>query len=142
MDRAIEGLRPFVHCRVEMRVRDRDRLQAAKALDHAHGRRIERGDAVPQNVAAFRAHEQCALADGKAGADSDQSGVVFMEAVHVALRQGLKRGPGLSARRHVLPLLFANGAFGGRLRALRILRAARGADVEGHECPLAIVMVT
>jgi hypothetical protein len=65
-----------------------------------------------------------------------------MEAIHVVLRQGLKRGPGLSAWRHVLALLLANGAFAGRLRAVRILGTACGADVEGHECPLAIVMVT
>ena len=69
------------------------------------------------------------------------TGVVFMKAIHVTLRQGLERGPGLSARRHVLPLLFANEAFSGRLRAFRVLRAAGGADVEGHECPLAIVRV-
>src|SRR5215470_3315194 len=142
MDRTVEGPRPFVHRRIKVRMRDRDRLQATKTLDHTDRRCIERSNAIPQNIAAFRAHEQCALADGKAGADSDQTGVVFMEAIHVVLRQGLKRGPGLSAWRHVLALLLANGAFAGRLRTVRILGTACGADVEGHECPLAIVMVT
>lgn len=95
----------------------------------------------PENIAAFRAHQQRPLTDGEARADADQTGVVFVEAIHVALRQGLERRPGLSARRHVLSFLFANGAFGGRLRALRILCATRGADVERHVCPLAIVTV-
>ena len=57
MDRTVEDARPLVHRRIEVRVRDRDRLQAPEAFDHAHGRRIERGDAIPQDVAALRAHE-------------------------------------------------------------------------------------
>ena len=52
-----------------MRMRDRDRLDAAEALDHGHGRGIERGDAIPQHIAAGRAHQQRALADGEAGCE-------------------------------------------------------------------------
>ena len=67
-----------------------------------------------------------------AAADADQARVVFVETVHVAFRERLERSPGLSARRHVLPLLFADGALCGRLRAFRILRAASGADEKRH----------
>src|SRR5262249_32677648 len=50
MDRTIKGLRPLIHRRIEMRVRNRDCFQAAETFNHANGRRIERGDTVPQYV--------------------------------------------------------------------------------------------
>ena len=135
MDRAAEGFRPFVHRRVEMRMRDRDRFQAPESLDETDRRRIECRNAVPENIAPFRSHQDRALPDGKTGADADDAGIVFVERVHVALLQRGQRRPGLAARRHVLPLLLADRALGGRLRAFRILRAAGGADVEGHGFP-------
>src|SRR5207342_2879704 len=132
MDRAAESLRPFIHRRVEMRVRDRDRFQAPEALDETHCRGIERRNAVPEQVAALRLHQQRALPDGETSADTDDAGIVFVERVHVALLKRRQRRPGLAARRHVLPLLLADWALGGRLRAFRILRAAGGADEERH----------
>ena len=80
------------------------------------GRGVERGDAVPQDIAAFGAHQQRALADGESRrADTDDAGVVFVEAVHVALRERRKRGPALPARRDILPLFLADHALRGRL---------------------------
>src|SRR5689334_4562864 len=137
MDRATEGLRPFIHGRVEMRMRDRDRLQTTHALYKADRRRIERRNAVPENIAAVRADQDRALPDGETGADADDAGGVFVECVHVALLKCLQRRPRLSARRHVLPLLVANRTLGGRLRAFGILRAAGNTDVERHDVPYA-----
>ena len=73
MDVRAEGVRPFHHRGVEMRMRDGDRLDAAERLDRRHGRGIERCDAIPQHVAAGGAQQQRALADGKARADADDA---------------------------------------------------------------------
>ena len=57
---------------------------------------------------------------------------VFVERVGVALSERVKRGPRLSSRRDVLPLILTDHAVSGRLLALGMLRAAGSADVEGH----------
>src|SRR4029450_10804046 len=110
-----------------------DHFQAAQAFDHADRRGIERRNAVPQYVAVFSAHQERALANRETGADADQAGVVFMETVHVALRQFAERSPGLSPWRHILPLFLTDDALLGGARTLRVLRAAGGADLKRHE---------
>src|SRR5262245_62301782 len=132
MDRAAKGLRPFIHRRIKMRMRNRDRLQTAEALDETHGRVVERCNAVPQQVAPFRLHQNCALSDGETCTDAYDAFVVFVERVHMALLKPGQRRPGLPAGRDVLPLLLADDALGGWLRAFRKLRAAGGTDVKGH----------
>ncbi len=132
MNRTIEGARPLAHGGVEMRMRNRDRMDATETLDRRHGGGIERGDAVPQQIAARRAHQQRALADGKTGADAEHARLVFAVAVHFALRQRLERGPALAAGRDILPLLLADAALRRRLVARRKLRAAGGADEGRH----------
>ena len=79
-------------------------------------------------------HKQRALTNSECGrrADADNALLIFAERVCVGLPQRLKRGPGLSARRDVLALLLADDAMRRHLRALGILRAACGADEEGH----------
>src|SRR5262249_47216157 len=95
---------------------------------------VERGNAVPKNVAVRAAHEEGALADAERGrrTDADDAFLIFAERVGVALPQRLQRGPGLAARRHVLPLFLANRALRRRLRTLGKLRAAGGADEKRH----------
>jgi hypothetical protein len=48
-----------------MRMRDRDGFDPAETCDHVDGRGIERSDAIPQHVAARRANQQRALANGE-----------------------------------------------------------------------------
>src|SRR5579864_2687382 len=129
-----ERMGPFHHGRVEMRVGNGDGIDAAETLDHRHSRVVERSNAIPQNIAVVRAHEQRPLADCECGrgTDADDAPLVFPERVGVGLSQSLKRGPGLAARGHVLALLLADDAMNGRLRALRVLRATCGADRERH----------
>src|SRR5262249_40655240 len=126
--------RPFHHRRVEMWVRDGNGIDAAEGFNHRHRRVVERGDAIPKDVAVVSAHEQRALADSERGrrADANNALLVFAEGVGVGLLQRLKCGPSLPARRDVLALLLADAAMSRYLSALGILRAARGADEEGH----------
>ena len=65
MDARGEGARPFHHRGVEMRVRNGDGVDAAEAFDQRDGRVIERGDAIPQDIAGVGAQQQRALADGE-----------------------------------------------------------------------------
>src|SRR6201999_1044089 len=106
MDRAIEGVRPLNHRRVKMRMRDADRLEAAEGLDRRDRRSIQERDAVPQDVAVRRAHQDRALAkgEGRLRADADDARLVFAHAVHVAACEFLKRRPALPAWRDILPL--------------------------------------
>jgi hypothetical protein len=127
-----EGTRPFHHRRIEMRVRYRDSIDATESFDHRHSRVIKRADAVPQDIAVFRAHEQRALPDGECRrrADADDTLFVFVERVGVALLECVKRGPRLPSRRNVLSLFFTNQTMSWRLLPLGMLRATGGANVE------------
>src|SRR5579864_5166665 len=51
VDRRIEGVRPFDHRRIIMRVRNSDADQSAETFDDLKGRLVEQRDAVPQHVA-------------------------------------------------------------------------------------------
>ena len=63
-DRAAELVRPFDHRCVVVRVRDRDRAQAAARLDE--GRHlVEEGEAVPEHVSGRRLDEERTLADAE-----------------------------------------------------------------------------
>ncbi len=137
MNRHIECLGPVVHGRVEMRVRDRHRLHAAERLDERDRRVIEHRDAIPQHIPVRRAHQDRALADGKARLrrDADNSRFVLVPAVHMGDRELVLRGPALTRRRHVLPLVVADRAIRRRLVGGRILRSAGRAD-EGVHVPL------
>ena len=97
-------------------------------------RAVEIGDAVPQNVAAGRAHQQRALADAEMrhGADAEQVRLVEVKAIVVARPHRIERGPGLSGRRDVLAFLGADRAGCGRLVGGRVLRSAGGADEGRH----------
>src|SRR5262245_19983851 len=135
MDRAAKGLRPFMHRRINMRMRNLDRHQTSEVLAETHCRVVERCNAVPQQVAPVRLHQNCALSDGETCTDAYDAFILFVERVHMALLQPRQRRPGLPARRDVLSLLLADDALGGWLRAFRKLRAAGGADVESHGFP-------
>ena len=125
---------PFHHRRIEMRMRDRDGIDATESFDHRHGRVIKRGDAIPQDIAVFRACEQRALANGECRnrTDADNAFFVFAECIGMALPQRVKRGPRLPSRGNILPLFFTDHAMNWWLLALGMLRAAGGANVEGH----------
>src|SRR5215831_19814844 len=107
-----ERPRPFHHGRVKMRMRDRDSVYPAEPFDHRSGRVIERGDAVPEDIAVFRADQKRALPNGKGRgcADADDSVFVFAERIGMTLLERFERGPCLAARRYILPFLLANHA--------------------------------
>jgi hypothetical protein len=135
MNRRVEGVRPFHHRGVEMRVRNRDRFYAAETLDQRDRCFVQKRDAIPQHVAAGRAHQQRALADGepRLRPDAEDVRLVGAKAVDMALPERRERRPALPARRDVLPLLLADRALRGRIIARRVLRAAGSADKGGHD---------
>ena len=51
MDRRVEGMRPFHHRRIIMRMGNGDADEAAEAFDDGDGGLVEQRDAVPQHVA-------------------------------------------------------------------------------------------
>jgi hypothetical protein len=131
-----EGSRPLHHRRVKMRVRDRDGVDSPEPFDHRYGRIIKRADTIPQNISIRSTHQQRTLTDGECRhrSNADNAVLVFAESIGVALLKSLKRRPSLTARRYVLAFFFANHATNRRLRAFRILRAARGTNVKEHRC--------
>ena len=119
--RAAKGARPILHAGVVMRMRDRDRLQAAQGANQHFGRIVQQRNAVPENVAPRGAQQQRALADTESGMgmDLEQIGFQAPPGVDVAARKPRWRGPDLSALRHELPL------------ASQITQPAGGAGVSG-----------
>src|SRR5262249_29715138 len=136
MNACREGTRPFHHGRIEMRMRDRDCIDAAESFNQCDSGVIERGDAIPQDIAVVGVYEQRALPNGKCRrrADADNALFVFVKGIGMAVPECVKRGPRLSSRGDVLPLFFTDQALSGRLRTLGMLRATGGANVEDHQC--------
>src|SRR5262249_10008371 len=64
---APERAAPFHHCRVEVRMRDSDSLQATEPVDQGNGRRVQHRNAVPQDISIGCANNQRTLADRKCG---------------------------------------------------------------------------
>ena len=121
-------------------MRDRDRLQAAEALDQRHRRGIQQSRRSPTNIAVRRADEQRALADGEGGC------------VPMPITPGSYSRNALKCSRRsaasVVQVWPRGGTYcrsssqivhcGGRRVARRILRAAGGADVKGHGISLRV----
>src|SRR5215471_9156008 len=106
---APERAAPFHHCRVEVRMRDSDSLQATEPVDQGSGRRVQHRNAVPQDISIGCGNNQRTLADRKLWlcANADYS-------------------------RNVLPLFFANYALPRRDTARRVLGAAGSANERFH----------
>jgi hypothetical protein len=113
-----------------MRVRDRDRANAAELSDLLDGRVIDDGYAIPQKVALRRANQQRALADGerRVRPDADQAEVVA-DLVLVLFAKFIKGGPSLARPSDVLSLVLADWAVLGWVRGGRELDSTGGADV-------------
>ncbi len=109
-------------------------IRPPRPLTISIGGVVDQRDAVPQHVALVGLQQQRALADGEGRhrADADQARLVLPEAVEVAARQRLVRGPALAGRRHELTLLVADRAARGFLLGGRELRAAGAADEGWH----------
>src|SRR3546814_2430781 len=107
-----ERATPFDHARVVVRMRDRNRADAAGFAHACHGVVIDQRDAVPQQVAARRTHQQRALADREAwlGADAEQAFGLRFDAVAMRVAQRFERGPLLPAAADVLALVLADRA--------------------------------
>lgn len=87
MDRTPERARPFHHCRIKMRMRDRDRVQATQAFYCGNRRSIERGDAIPKHVALFGAQQQLLLRTEKGNVLWDC--IATLDAATIAAIKGL-----------------------------------------------------
>src|SRR3546814_14939334 len=102
----------------------------AAGFAHAcHGVVIDQRDAVPQQVAARRTHQQRALADREAwlGADAEPAFGLRFDAVAMRVAQRFERGPLLPAAADVLAIVLADRATVRLARTVRELRAAGGA---------------
>src|SRR5438132_982907 len=111
----------------------RSTSEAAKLPHRIDGRVIDDRDAVPQEVAPRRLHQQGALSDSncRLGPDSGQAQII----VDLVLMTGpelFERGPSLPRPSHVLPLVLADYAVVGRFIARFVLDTAGGADVSVH----------
>src|SRR6266568_2351982 len=129
-DRRVEGPAPLDEGRVVVRMRDRDRTDAAEVAYRIDRGVVDHCDAVPKQVAFGRPDEQRALADRKRrfGADADQAHVVPQPVV-MLLAQLIQGRPSQAAPTDVLPLVLADRAALGCISAGRELHATGGADV-------------
>src|SRR6188472_4112364 len=100
------------HRGVVVRVRDRDRGQAAALANGALDLPVEQRDAIPQHVAAGGLDEQRALLDREARLrpDPGQSGLLGAEVGAVTGAQLVEGGPALSPPADVLALVLADRA--------------------------------
>src|SRR5690242_14112092 len=100
-------------------------------MDACDGCVVNQRNAIPQQIARGRFNQQRALADGESrrGSKASQSRLFGLTGVGVRFAQVFQRGPRLSIESHVLPFIAANGAGGRRFVTLRVLRAARTANV-------------
>src|SRR5207253_1045402 len=92
-------------------------------------------EAVPEEVAAGRSHEQRALADADRGlrTNANEPRLELAQLDAVALCSELvERRPGLATLAHVLSLVLADRATHGHRRAGRLLHPAGEADVCGR----------
>jgi hypothetical protein len=131
---AAEGAAPFHHRGVVMRVGDRDAGKPAEPLHDLDGGGIDERDAVPQDIAFGRAHDERALADGKFRhrPDPDQAGLVLLIAIEVPARERIEGGPPLATGRNELTLVLTDRAGARRRIRRRKLAAASLADEGGH----------
>jgi hypothetical protein len=131
--RAVEAVRPLDHAGVVVRVRDRDRGQAAVALDLSGRVVIEQRHAVPQDVAVAGRHEQRALPDRERRVEPDAVvRALATDLVAVAGAQVVAGPPRLPRGGHVLALVLADRAAFGRRVGRCELRAAGRTEVSGH----------
>src|SRR5262249_60924218 len=126
---APERAAPFHHCRVEVRMRDSDSLQATEPVDQGNGRRVQHRNAVPQDISIGCANNQRTLADRKLWlcSNADYSRLVLAVLVEKSHPQGRGGGAGLFAWWDVPPPFFAKYALPRRGPARRVF----GADGSG-----------
>ena len=135
---AAEGAAPLDHRAIEMRVRDRDRIDAALRLDGTQRCLVDQAHAVPQHVAADASHQQPALADRerRLDADADKARVLLAHDHAMALLQVAQRRPALALPADELALVGADRACARRLAGFRELHAAGDADrIHGAQGP-------
>src|SRR6267378_7686558 len=114
-----------------MRMRERDARDAAHRPDRIDAVGVDVAEAVPEQVARGRSHEQRTLADPDGGlrADADEARLELAQLDCVTSGRELVEGrPRLAALPHVLALVFADRTALGRGPAGRLLHAARGTD--------------
>ncbi len=138
IDRHVEVLGPCYHRCVIVRMRNRDGLQSAEALNGCNGLIVKQRDAVPEEVPLLCLHQQGALADGKLRlcADPYQARFVLLEDVMEALfpHRG-KRCPLLPLMADILTLVQADRAAFGRRLTLGKLCPTSNANPMFHLTP-------
>jgi len=113
-----------------MRMGNADVLQAAAALDVVDGGRIERAEAIPEDVAFWRLQQKGALAYAELGIDAErrERALLQNDIDAVGGAEIFKGGPLLTVEADELALIFANGAALGRRGRLLKLCAASDAN--------------
>ena len=134
-DRALEGVRPLDHRRIEMRVRNGDGADAAKRAHQGHGGVVQQRDAVPQDV-ALRTHQQqrpLANREGGGGANPKQAGLAHPPGVGMVAAQFGQGSPALAGGADILPLVVTDRAGQWGCCAGGLLGAAGDANEGGHD---------
>src|SRR3979490_3533170 len=94
-----------------MRMRERDARDAAEPADRPDAVGVDVAEAVPEEIARGRSHEQRTLADPdgrlRTGAGQARLQLAQLDAVTTG-REVLQRRPRLAALAHVLALVFAD----------------------------------
>src|SRR5258706_1005169 len=127
VDWRIKMLWPFHHCRIKMRVRDGNGLEATSLLDGCHRLFIEQADTIPENISLGSLYKQCPLPYGKSrlSADTCQVGFMLLESVmKTVLLHGGKSCPLLPIKPNILALIATNGTVLGWRCALSKLSSA------------------
>jgi hypothetical protein len=113
-----------------MRMRNRNRPDAAARVHLGNGVVVEESDAIPEQISSGRLQEQSTLAYRKFrfGADPQKMWHFLFDPVVVISRQTFERRPFLSFVTNKLPFIFANGTAWRRLLSFSELRPALHAD--------------
>jgi hypothetical protein len=122
-----------------MRVGNGDGFETAELLDGGKNLVIQKGHAIPEDIALARLHKQGALTYGEGwfGADAGEVRLVLFDDLVIAfcLHSG-KRRPLLPIIAHVLPLIQANGTLRRRRLALRVLHTTGNTNPVFHAMKL------
>src|SRR5450432_3096763 len=132
--RTVKRSAPRRHRAVEMRMGNRDRLDATQRANDLDGRVIQKDEAVPKDIACGGYDQKGPLSDRELWhrRNAKQAGSHFTKHVEAADRQRFRGDPFLTCGWNELPRILADQAIFGRRRPLRMLDAASLAEIFWH----------
>src|SRR5450631_591162 len=131
----VEALTPFHTRRVEVRVGDSNRGDAAQFTYGRDRFVIEVAHAVPEQVARLTANQERVLPDGELWVrrDPNETGFQFGQYVAEVPLHIVQGGPALTAKAYVLTLVLTDRASLRKIGPIGLLDAASDADMCGHD---------